>query len=109
MSTNNTNVPADTTETANNTNRPATQYRWETLNKSWEHLRETSAGRLTIEYADEARKSSTSAHNSSTNSNAHRRGLQRAVCIIIDNSATMADKNCVLDYTQNAGMSFTSM
>jgi hypothetical protein len=104
MSTNNTNVrTVETTEATHTPTRPATQYRWETLNKSWEHLRETSAGRLTIEYADEARKSTTSASNNSNNSAAHRRGLQRAVCIIIDNSASMADKNCVLDYNQNAG------
>ena len=102
MSTNNTNVPTAANTTAVGLpDRPATQYRWETLNKSWEHLRETSAGRLTIEYADDARKSANLSHTST--SAAHRRGLQRALCIIIDNSECMGDKNYVLEYHQNSG------
>jgi transcription initiation factor TFIIH subunit 2 len=70
-------------------------YQWESFSKSWESVRETRSGRLTVlENAEPQTKKTTK------KTSHFRRGLQRAMCVIVDNSASMVDRLHLLDYSQ---------
>jgi hypothetical protein len=70
-------------------------YQWESFSKTWENVRETRSGRLTVVESAEQRSS-----NSSERKSHHSRGLQRSVCIIVDNSACMVDRLHLLEYSE---------
>lgn len=81
----------------NNTNvsQFSSVYQWESFHKSWESVQETRSGRLTIINNGESQSLKITKKSSQL-----KRGLQRSLCVIVDNSSCMCDRLHLLDYSQ---------